>query len=202
MKLAAWILLGLAGLLAHAVDYGSLARPKRPDLDRISVRLGSLERVEDVVFDLAVLGELPPEEHLFRRYRDERGHEGLVYIAYFLRGKRWSGRPHPVDVCFLSQGWENRHKVLLDTPQGAQVWVQDFEREGRNIRVLHWLQRPGDPPRMGLFSSFGARLGRFTNLRQDVASIYFEFDAEAAPPDDELAAIADQLVRELEQLWK
>ena len=121
MRFIAWCALGLAGLLSFLVQSGEVAAPLPPDLDRIPERLGTLSLQGDIPFDVTVLGELPPERWLFQQAVDSDTRRGLLYVAYFERGRRWSGRPHPVEVCYYAQGWEELEAQLIVALAGAAV---------------------------------------------------------------------------------
>ena len=124
-----------------------------------------------------------------------------MYLAYFERGLRWSGYPHPVDICYRSLGFEDLDARVLWTQAGARLSVHDFDREGEQVRVLHWQQRPSLVPGTEDAGALLGRLRTVDGLRQDVASIYFEFPLAGAPSDAELASAAADLIPALESLW-
>ena len=148
MRLLAWLALTLAGTLTWLVGNGEVAASRAPDLAGLPTELGALALGEDVAFDASLLGEAPPDRWTYRRVDGGTTAEpGRLYLAYFLRGKRWSGRPHPVEVCYDALGWEELEAHLVETDRGSVFWSRRFQREGREVRVFHWLQRPGRRPR-------------------------------------------------------
>lgn len=197
----AWLTLLAAAALAHLVSQGTLNPAVTPDLDQLPAQLGSIEMAEIYDIDPVSLGDLPPTEFRFQQIFTESGVEGRMYLAYFERGKRWSGFPHPVDICYRALGWDDLSFRRLQTSSGARLSLHDFDREGEQIRVLHWQQRPSLVPGT---ESAGALLGRVRTpdrLRQDVASVYFEFPLEGAPSDEQFVEAAEVLIAALEILW-
>jgi len=165
-------------------------------------RLGPLEVLEEFPLEREALGEEPPERATYRRVRDEHGHEGKLFVAYYERAQRWSGRPHDVEKCFEAQGWEEREAHRLD--EAHRLWSRLFARsDGTSapIRVVHWLERPGpDQDRIAA----GELLGRVLSgngFRPDVASLYLEFPADAAPDEESCVAAVRALSETLETLW-
>jgi len=204
VKLAAWIALALAGVLSWAVGDGRVAASRAPELATLPDELGRLTLGADVSFDAELLGESPPDRWTFREVAAPGADaplEGVLYVAYFLRGKRWSGRPHPVEVCYDALGWEELEARSVEGPAGSLFWSRRFEREGRRIRVFHWLQRPGQRPRSGFWSELAGRFRGVAGLRQDVASIYWEFPDEGAPEEALLAEASEALTAALERAW-
>jgi hypothetical protein len=203
--LLAWLALYLSAAFSLAVERGLLGSPVAPDLSRLPARAGTLELLEELPFEREALGAQPPERWSFRRVRDSRGHEGRLFVAYYERAQRWSGRPHDVEKCFAALGWEEREVRRLDEPH--RPWSRTFERsiEGAPVpealRVVHWLERPG-PDRDALSSrELLARLAAARGFRPDMASIYLEFPAHATPDDPELVAAVAALSAALEALW-
>jgi hypothetical protein len=198
-----WLALYLCAAFSFLVERGHLGEPAAPDLTRLPARAGPLELLEEFPLDPAALGEQPPERASYRRVRDELGHEGKLFVAYYARAQRWSGRPHDVERCFVAQGWEEREAQRLD--QANRLWSRHLVRESGGehaaIRVVHWLERPGpDQDRL----SAGELVARVTSLRgfrPDVASLYLEFPADAAPDEETLVASVRALSMALEALW-
>ena len=67
-------------------------------------------------------------------------------------------------------------------------------------------QHPVNPPASGLpriggVKDFAQRLAQGGNLRQDVASIYWEFERMDSPSDEVLIEAAQQLIETIERLW-
>ena len=123
---------------------------------------------------------------------------GKLWIAYYARGRRWSGRPHDLPGCYRADGWEETAARRIATPGGAALWSRDFAREDASIRVVHWVQHPGVLPGATLLD----RLRSGSGTRRDVASVYWEFPAAAAPPDASFASASQALIDELERLWR
>jgi hypothetical protein len=202
---SAWGLLYLAASLALALESGLVGRAAPPHLERLPETLGPLHVHEELAFDPASLGSTPPERFTFRRVTDAAGHEGRLFLAYYARAQRWSGRPHDVEKCYAAQGWEERESHRLD--EAHRPWSRRFEQLEANgapaaIRVVHWLERPGpDDDRVSLVE-LGARLLSARGLRPDVTSIYFEFPAEAAPDDASATEAVRALSQAVESAWE
>ena len=198
-----WLALYLSAALSFLVEGGFLGKPVAPDLARLPGRIGPLEILEEFVLEPGTLGEQPPERASFRRVRDQDGHEGKLFVAYYERAQRWSGRPHDVEKCFEALGWQEREAHRLD--QAHRLWARLFVREHAGepeaIRIVHWLERPGpdrdrfDPRE--LWSRIASRHG----FRPDVAAVYLEFPAEAAPSEADCGAAVSALSAALEGLW-
>lgn len=202
MRVLAWTALLAAGLLAFLVERGLVGRVTAPDLDAVPARLGPLASLGDIAFPAEVLGEVPPDRSLFRRLRDAAGHEGVGFVAWYARSQRWSGRPHPVEVCYAADGWRTLEAHVATTPAGARVGSRRLVRGERTIRVVHWIQTPGQLPTDSFLRDALGRLRHGGGLRQDVASAYFEFEDGAAPPEPELLEAADALIASIETLWR
>lgn len=194
-----WCLLFASAAFSLLIESGLLVRPVPPDLERLPARLGSLAVLETVPVEPAALGEQPPERHAFRRVLDADGHEGRLFVAYYRRAQRWSGRPHDVDRCFAALGWEEREARQLEGEH--RPWSRLFEREGERIRVVHWLERPGRDSRELGPGSLLARLADGTGFRPDVCSVYLQFDEGAAPDEAELAEAVETLSAAIDGLW-
>ncbi len=198
-----WLALYLCAGFACLLEGGFLARAVAPDLTRLPARLGPLELLEELPLEPGALGEQPPERATFRRVRDADGHDGRLFVAYYARAQRWSGRPHDIEKCFAAQGWQEREAERLD--HARRLWSRRFERPSgeasESIRVIHWIERPG-PDRDRLAA--GELLSRLTSLRgfrPDVASIYLEFPAGAAPDEEACLTAASALSKAIESLW-
>jgi hypothetical protein len=203
MRNAAWIALLLAGLLSILVDRGILGRPIPPDLTRLPEQLGSLHLVETIPIPPEALGEYPPERYHFGRWQDTDGRSGLLYLAWYQRGRRWSGRPHATEYCFRADGWRDIEGHRLRRSDGQELWSRRFEREERQIRVLHWLEQPGRGRGESLTTRIANRVlpHRESALRQDMAAIYWEFETDACPSEEELIASSEAVSRSLRELW-
>jgi len=196
---ASWILLLLSGCFSLLIEGGLLIHPVAPDLTRLPARIASLDLLEEIPVESAALGDLPPEHFAFRRIRDGAGNEGKLYVAYYRRAQRWSGRPHDVNVCYEALGWQERSARC--SRASPFPWTRVFEREGEAIRVLHWTEHPGVEADPIAPATIASRLVAPRGFRPDVASIYLEFAEPAAPPAEELQAAAQALSAALETLW-
>ena len=192
-------LLLLSAGFAGAVEQGLLARARCPDLATLPAELGPLTLGPEIPFDPAALGETPPEAFTFRAVTDAEGRAGQLFIAYYARAQRWSGRPHDVDRCFTALGYTEREVHTLD--EAHRPWSRRFEQDGQAIRVVHWLERPGDDANALGLAPLVARLVDGSGFRPDVCSVYFEFPADAAPDDGEAAAAVAALSRTLDVRW-
>lgn len=198
----AWLLLALGGVMSWGLAMGWLNPIHPPDLEALPLEFGGLRTLEIYPVDSSLLGDLPPDRYTFRRIGVEEEDQGELYVAYFERGRRWSGRPHDLEVCYRAAGWELLQSRVLWTSSGAMIQAQDFRKETATIRVFHWIQQPGlMPGKMGM----GAQLQRMRGpaiLRQDVASNYLQFPIEDAPPDERAVVAAEALIQGLEALWR
>lgn len=203
LRSAAWLTLYVCAGFAGLVEAGLLGRAVAPDLAGLPARIGPLELVEELPLDPATLGEQPPERSAFLRVRDARGHEGRLFLAYYARAQRWSGRPHDVEKCYAALGWQERSAHRLD--EAHRPWSRLFVRAGEqgeeSIRVVHWLERPGPDQDRLAPRELVARLSSARGFRPDVVSLYLEFPAGAEPDDAECAAVAAELSRLLESRW-
>jgi len=203
LRALAWIAFYLAAAFSLLVETGRLGTPRPPDLAQLPARLGPLQVLAEIPFEAEALGPQPPERWAYRLVRDEQGHEGRLFVAWYERAQRWSGRPHDVEKCFAALGWQEREARRL--AEAHRPWSRLFEREGEDgaeaIRVVHWLERPGaDQDRLAP-GELVARIRSGRGFRPDVASAYLEFPAAAAPSDDACAAAVEALSRALEDLW-
>jgi len=189
----------LAAAFAGAVECGLFARARQPDLATLPATLGGFTLGPEIEFDAAALGQSAPDAFTFRAVRDAEGHEGRLFIAYYVRAQRWSGRPHDVDKCFTAMGYAEREVHALD--EAHRPWSRRFEKDGAAIRVVHWLERPGDDSNELAPAALVARLADGSGFRPDVCSVYFEFAAEEAPDDDASAAAVTALSRALDERW-
>lgn len=196
---AAGALLLAGAALSFVSEGGWLARPVAPALQALPARLpGGLAIGEPIPFDLAALGEQPPESHAYRTVHDPQGHEGRLFLAFYERAKRWSGRPHDLEGCYAAAGWSEVGAVRLE---GAPYpWIRTFARAGARVRVVHWIDVPGAEPAPGA-RGFVTRLLGSSGLRRDVVSVYVEFPLEDAPDEAGLAAVARDVSQALEDLW-
>lgn len=196
---AAAVLFAAAGF-SFVTEGGWLARPVAPALEDLATRPGptDLEIGEAIPFDLTALGEQPPEAHAYRTVRDAQGHEGRLFLAYYERAKRWSGRPHDLEGCYAAAGWTEVEARRLDA--APFPWARTFERDGARIRVVHWIDVPGADPAPGARGLL-TRLSSSSGFRRDVVSAYVEFPLEEAPDDAGLASLAGAVSTALEDLW-
>lgn len=203
LRVLPWLALYLCAAFSFLVEGGFLGEPVAPDLARLPARLGPFELLEEFALEPGTLGEQPPERATFRRVRDAQGNEGRLFLAYYERAQRWSGRPHDVEKCFAALGWEEREAHRLDG--ASRLWSRLFVRtdgeSSEEIRVLHWLERPGSDRERFTWRELGARVASLRGFRPDVASIYLEFPAGAAPGEAECLAAVSALAEALEGLW-
>jgi uncharacterized protein DUF3485 len=197
----AWLLLFCAGTLSHLSSRGILNPTVMPKLESLPSHFGPLSRAESYELDPLSLGSIAPDRFLYQEVLTPAGDSGLCYLAYFERGKRWSGYPHNVDVCYRSLGWSELDSRIIETPGGARLQLTDFQREDKQIRVVYWQQRPSLLPGFQTAAQHLARLGSLDALRQDIASVYFEFPVSSAPTDEEFGLAAHALILSLESLW-
>ena len=107
-----------------------------------------------------------------------------------------------MDVCYRASGWEAEEASTLQTSAGARLLAQNFRKEDAAIRVFYWIQQPGFlPGEAGITAHLRRMLGPAI-LRQDVASVYFQFPLDGAPSDAEAVAAAAALMDGLDALWR
>ncbi len=194
-----WLALYLCAAFSFSIERGLLGAAHAPELGDLPTRLGTLTLGPELELEPGALGNQPPERYAFRLVEDELGNQGRLFVAYYQRAQRWSGRPHDVEKCYAALGWKEREAHRLE--EAHRPWSRRFERDGRMIRVVHWLERPGpDEDRLDL-RQLCARLASGRGFRPDVASIYLEFEDDFAPGDAEAAAAVAALSRALEELW-
>jgi len=199
----AWAALYLSAVLSFALETGRLGSAHPPDLARLPAEIGPLRLLEEIPFERSSLGERPPERHTFRRVLGPGGEEGRLFVAWYARSQRWSGRPHDLEKCYAALGWCERDVRRLD--EAHRPWVRSFERPSADgpeaIQVVHWLEHPGpDHDRLAPAELLG-RLTAGRGFRPDVASVYFEFPATETPDDADLRSAVAALSAALEDLW-
>jgi len=199
MSRLAWLSLYLAAAFSFLIEGGWLVHSQAPELERLPTRLGALETVATLPVEPAVLGDQPPERHSYQVVRDPAGREGQLFIAYYRRAQRWSGRPHDVEKCYAAAGWQELEAHRLGGPN--RPWSRLFERGDERLRVIHWLERPGCDSEVIDWSTLCSRFADGRGFRQDVASLYLEFPAEAVPEESLLEAAVEALSSALESLW-
>jgi hypothetical protein len=104
-----------------------------------------------------------------------------------------------VDRCFASLGWEERSAQRLADEH--EPWSRCFARGEESIRVVHWLEHPGEDAAGLSWSAVARRLVSGRGLRPDVVSVYFEFDAGAGPSEAESLEAVRTLAAEIDRLW-
>jgi hypothetical protein len=197
-----WALLILAGLLANGNALGWIGRAVPPDLGRLAGRsYGEFAPLERIAVAPESLGDLPPERWLFHSYATPGGAEGVMFAAYYLQDRRWSGRPHPVEVCFVADGWSLDDRRVLHASSGARYDARHLTRGERRILVVHWTQHPGALPGEDFLRALRRRASGASGLRRDVLSVYWEFELDTAPPDAALTAACEELREAVEALW-
>ncbi|MCP4093304.1 MAG: hypothetical protein GY747_07635 [Planctomycetes bacterium] len=197
----AWTSLLLGGAMSLMTDTGWMNTPVTPDLSQLE-DFGPVKRNYEIEVDPAILGDFPPERFTFQSIAGPDGQEGRMYIAYYKRGRRWSGRPHDVNVCYRSMGFKELDAKVLKSTEGAELWSRVFQSETRTVRVVHWLQRPGILPGAESPLTSLKMMATPEGVRQDISSAYFEFDLEGAPSEEQLAESAQVVINQLEDLWK
>ena len=198
----AWGILLLGGGISLFCNSGLLNPSVTPNLAQLQEQIGPFARDFEIEVDPELLGDLPPETFTFQNILGPDGQYGRMYIAYYSRGRRWSGRPHALEVCYRAMGYTELDVQTLSTPSGARLWSRIFERESQTVKVIHWLQKPGRLPKEESFSHHLGRIFTKNGLRQDVASIYFEFDLADAPSDEAFLAASEELIAQVEGLWE
>lgn len=198
----AWLLLALGGGATWGVAFGWLNPVHAPDLASLPDDFGSLRTLQIYSVDSDLLGEQPPDRFIYRLLGDEDGHTAELYVAWFERGRRWSGRPHNLETCYRADGWEAGPSRRLTAPDGAVWTAQEFSKPERSILVHHWIQQPGLPAGVSSPVAMLRRLLTPFRLRQDVASVYLQFPIDASLSDAEAARAAQALMTSIEDLWR
>jgi hypothetical protein len=204
-RLLAWSLLYVGATFSCALESGRLAAPIVPGLAELPAQAGPLALLDEIAFDVSALGSVPPEAHSYRRVRAAAGREGRLFLAYYERAQRWSGRPHDLEACYAAAGWTERESHRLD--EAHRPWSRLFERmsstgESESVRVVHWLERPGPDEDRLAPAELVRRLAAGGGFRPDVVSVYFEFPAEDELDDDEAGAAAAALSTAIESVWR
>lgn len=197
----AWLSLALGGLLSYLCNTG-MVPTIAPDLQLLQAEMGPVVRNYEIPVEAAILGDLPPERFTFQSIAGPEGQEGRLYVAYYKRSRRWSGRPHDLDICYRSMGYSELETEQWEVPGGGLVWGRVFEKPDRKVRVVHWLQNPGLAPGPDSVIKKISRLTTAHGLRQDIASIYMEFDYEGAPSKEALSEAAQAVIDDVESLWR
>jgi hypothetical protein len=198
----AWGLLLIGGCFSAFCNTGILNPSILPDLALLDQELGPFTRDSEIEVDPELLGDLPPESFTFQSILGPDGQFGHMYIAYYSRGRRWSGRPHDLQVCYRAMGYTELEVNTLPTSSGAKLWSRVFQRGSQTVKVIHWLQKPGRLPKEEDIADHIKLLFSKNGMRQDVASIYFEFDLVDAPSDADFLAASEKLIAQVETLWK
>lgn len=202
MKLLAtlpFLALYLCAALSFALERGAFGAARAPDLAALPARVAAFELGPEIELAADALGTQPPERYAYREVRDAAGNLGRLFVAYYARAQRWSGRPHDVEKCYAALGWQELAAHRLD--EAHRPWSRLFAKDERTIRVVHWLERPGPDQDRVAAGELATRLLSGNGLRPDVASIYFEFEADAAPDDAASAEAVAALSAALEALW-
>lgn len=113
---AAWLALFAGAGFTFLVERGYLGAAVAPDLALLPAHIGTLEVLEEIPLEPGSLGTQPPERYAFRRVLDARGAEGRLFVAYYARAQRWSGRPHDVEKCYAALGWQELEARRLVEP--------------------------------------------------------------------------------------
>ncbi|MFK5956133.1 MAG: exosortase-associated EpsI family protein [Planctomycetota bacterium] len=198
----AWFLILFGGGISLLCNSGWINPSITPDLALLETQIGPFARDFEIEVDPELLGDLPPERFTFQNIIGPNGQYGRLYIAYYSRGRRWSGRPHDLQVCYRAMGYTELEVDSLKTESGAVLWSRIFQRGNQTVKVIHWLQKPGRLPKEEGVSDHLQRILTKNGLRQDVASIYFEFDLADAPSDEAFIAASDDLISQVEALWE
>ncbi len=198
----AWLSILSGGALSVFCNTGWLNPSHIPALSQLQPQMGTIVRDHEIPVNPEVLGDLPPETFTFQSVIGPEAQEGRLYVAYYQRARRWTGRPHDLDVCYRAMGFEELQVETWHTPSGAAVWSRIFQRDDEVVRVVHWLQKPGLLPGPEKALQRLSRLFSAGGLRQDIASVYFEFPLNSSPSKPELLSAADTLIRNLESLWQ
>jgi hypothetical protein len=204
LRILAFLTLGLGGAIAWGSSTGILNPRVEPALEELPLQFGPLRHVLTHDVDSGLLGDLPPDLFTFQDLSDEAGNVGKLYIAYYKRGRRWSGRPHDLTICYRAIGYDMLGGRLRRLGDGSEVWMRRFTstKTGEEITVVHWLQRPGLLPGHDGAADYLGRMTSLQGLRQDVASVYLEFPSAAMPGEQQLLDAAQAVIDSLATVWK
>jgi len=192
----------LGGTITWGSATGWLNPGQNLPLSALGQQFGPLHSVLIHDVDSGLLGDLPPDSFTFQTVQDDADREGLLYIAYYRRSRRWSGRPHELTICYRAIGYDLLDGRQLQTAAGSRYWLHHFSREGKEVQVLHWLQRPGMLPGEEGVLDHLKRIFSPQGLRQDVVSAYLEFPVEAGLGEDTLLLAATAISEDLAEIWK
>ncbi|MEQ8767989.1 MAG: exosortase-associated EpsI family protein [Planctomycetota bacterium] len=200
MRWVSWIALAAAGLLSISSHLGWVGEAHPPDLDQVPAKLGPFERKQDHDLVPEDLGELVPDRFRFSEYRGEDGNGGNLFIAYYARARSWSGRPHDVGQCYLAAGWQDKKERILTTPAGATLHEKHLTRQGRDVVVVYWWQRPGVLPAMAMTGSLKTRFRSLFSFRPDLVTVSWEFEANEVPTDQAILEASDDLITAIDRM--
>ena len=111
-RVLGWLTLFGAAAFSALVESGALGRARAPEFARLQTNLGVLKLGPELDFDVEALGSTPPERFAFFPLEVE-GHTGRLFLAYYERAQRWSGRPHDLEKCYAALGWQEREAHQL-----------------------------------------------------------------------------------------
>ncbi len=201
-RLMALIALSLGGAISWGSSTGLLNPGAEPQLDQLPKQFGPLQHVTTFDVDSGLLGDLPPDGFTFQDLADADGNIGKLYIAYYKRGRRWSGRPHELTICYRAIGYDQLGGTERTLADGSRVRWTNFTKDGQEIQVVHWLQRPGLQPGHDSAGDYLRRMTSLDGLRQDVASVYLEYPVDASPSQETLLEAAQAVSEALADIWK
>jgi EpsI family protein len=138
------LVLGAAGVYAHALGGRRVESGALPDLSGIPTRLDGWIS-EDYPMTETSTAVLGADAYLHRRYENTRGAQVWLFLAYF-REQEVGSQIHSPRNCVPGSGWEvrslSRQDILMGrADQSAQQMM--IERNGQRQEMLYWFRTRG-----------------------------------------------------------
>jgi len=121
--------------------------PKRESLAAFPKQAGPWAMVRETAIDDETAGVLKADDYLNRGYRDEKGHQVELFIAYYLTQKAGDSMHSPKN-CLPGAGWgivESNEVAMRSEDPAHPVMINRYliEKNGAKSLVLYWYQANG-----------------------------------------------------------
>jgi EpsI family protein len=193
------LIVGAAGLAAHAVARGATATaPRTAPLHRLPDTVGDWSGQDYAISDNEAR-VLAADATLHRRYRHRDGTEVWLFIAYF-GSQSVNSQIHSPRNCMPGHGWNivSIQKDRIPLPGGAQDAARMLiQKEGKREEMLYWFRT-----RAGVLTGEYALKWDLTKSAlgrrpTDAAFVRYTAPLAAAAPMRELVAALDGPLDEL-----
>jgi EpsI family protein len=174
--LIAIALIGLSGAYARSLAHRGAEPQGQPSLERLPRDLAGWSSTDRVV-DEETARVLGADRTLHRRYRNRRGEEVGVFLAYFAR-QQVNAQVHSPRHCLPGGGWRTVELAADTLHLGVQpqpIMRMLVQRQEYRHEILYWFQtRTGS-----LTSEYALKLNLMMNaLRQRPTDVVFvRYDA-------------------------